>query len=48
MPNIRDLAEGFKNYSADIRREFHMYPEKSFMENRTSTRIMEELDNMGI
>lgn len=45
---IRDLAKKHKQYVIDLRREFHMYPEPSLQEVRTSKRIKEELEKMGI
>lgn len=44
----RDLAKKYKQYVIDLRREFHMYPEPSLQEVRTSKRIKEELEKMGI
>jgi len=41
------LAEQEK-YVLDLRREFHMHPETSWNEKRTSKRIKEELAKMGI
>lgn len=46
--NIKDLAKKYKEYVIDMRREFHMYPEPSWGEIRTSKRIKEELDKMNI
>lgn len=46
--NIKDLANKYNKYTIDLRREFHMYPEPSMKEVRTSKRIMEELEKMGI
>lgn len=44
----KQLANKYKQYVIDMRREFHMYPEVSLQEFRTSQRIKEELDKMGI
>ncbi|PIE54445.1 MAG: peptidase M20 [Dethiosulfovibrio peptidovorans] len=46
--NIKELAHKYEKYIIDMRREFHMYPELSWHEERTSRRVKEELDNMGI
>jgi len=46
--NISELSNKYKQYVIDMRREFHMYPEPSFKEFRTSKRIKEELEKMGI
>jgi amidohydrolase len=45
---IKELGKKYKDYGIELRREFHKYPEKSMQETRTSTRIKEELDSMGI
>ncbi len=45
---IRDLAEQYKEYIVDLRREFHMHPEVSWQEIRTSGRVKEELAKMGV
>ncbi|SNT01535.1 amidohydrolase [Anaerovirgula multivorans] len=45
---IKDLAKKYKEYAIDMRREFHMYPEASWEEIRTSKRIQEELKKMEI
>ena len=45
---IKDLAKKYKQYVIDLRRDFHMYPEVGGQEVRTSRRIKEELDDMGI
>lgn len=41
-------SKTLENYVIGIRREFHMYPELSLEETRTSNRICEELDHMNI
>jgi len=46
--SIKELAKEYKAYAIKIRREFHMHPEPSMKEIRTSDRIMEELNAMGI
>lgn len=44
----RELAKEYKEYTIDMRREFHAHPELSMHEERTSRRIKEELEKMGI
>jgi len=44
----KELSKKYKQYVIDLRREFHMYPETGFNEIRTSKRIKEELDKIGI
>lgn len=46
--NIKELAKKYSDYSVSIRREFHMNPEPAMKEERTSNRIIEELEKMGI
>lgn len=46
--NIKELASILKQYVIDLRREFHAYPEASWQEKRTSHRVKEELEKMGI
>ncbi|NLB87964.1 MAG: amidohydrolase, partial [Syntrophomonadaceae bacterium] len=46
--DIKELARKYKDYVIDLRREFHMNPEPSWGEVRTSQRVREELDKMGI
>lgn len=46
--DIKELGKKYKDYVIDMRREFHMYPESSFEEFRTSKRIKEELEKLGI
>lgn len=48
MKSIKSLAEAYKAYGVNLRREFHMYPEASLKEYRTSDRIQEELQALGI
>lgn len=45
---VRNLAKEYKEYVINLRREFHMYPEPSWQEIRTSGRVKEELTKMGI
>lgn len=44
----KSLANKYKQYVIDMRREFHMNPEPSLKEYRTSKRIKEELDKIGV
>lgn len=46
--SIKELVHSHKDYAIQMRREFHMNPEPSMKEYRTSDRIMEELNAMGI
>lgn len=46
--DVKQLAASYKDYVVELRREFHMYPEPSLQEFRTSQRIKEELDKWGI
>lgn len=46
--NIKELANKYRDYIIDLRREFHMYPESSWEEVRTSSRVKEELDKLEI
>ena len=36
------------NYIISLRKDFHKYPELSMEEHRTSKRIKEELDKIGV
>lgn len=45
---VKELANTYKQYVIDRRREFHMYPEPSWQEIRTSQRVKEELEKIGI
>lgn len=45
---VKELAKKYKQYGIDLRREFHMNPEPSMQEVRTSSRVIEELEKMGI
>ncbi|APM39601.1 M20 metallopeptidase family protein [Clostridium kluyveri] len=46
--NTLDEARKLKSWMVKLRRDFHMYPEPSFEEVRTSKVIAEELKNMEI
>lgn len=46
--NIKERSNLYKDYVIQMRREFHQYPEVSMEEFRTSKRVKEELDKMGI
>ena len=46
--NIHELAVKYEDYMISIRRHFHMYPELSLKEEKTSLRIQQELTEMGI
>ncbi|MCY6485088.1 M20 family metallopeptidase [Clostridium aestuarii] len=46
--DVRKLAKEYKQYVIELRRKFHMYPELSLKEFKTSQLIKEELDNIGI
>lgn len=46
--NIKDIAKKHENYSIEMRRHFHMYPEPSMEEYETQKKVMEELDKMNI
>lgn len=43
-----DLAKKHHNWMVEVRRDFHMHPEASFEEHKTSERIKKELENMGL
>ncbi|MCK8828007.1 M20 family metallopeptidase [Natroniella acetigena] len=45
---IKKLITQYRDYIVDLRRDFHMYPETSWNEKKTSQRIQEELDQLGI
>lgn len=45
---IKELSQKYKQYTIDMRREFHMHPELSMHEEKTAQRIKEELQKMGI
>lgn len=46
--NVRELSEKYKNELISYRREFHQNPEISWQEVRTSKRVEEELNKIGI
>lgn len=46
--NIKERCRSNKDYVIELRRDFHQHPERSLEEYRTSKRIKEELDKMGI
>jgi amidohydrolase len=46
--DLNKRVEAYKQYIIDMRRDFHMHPEVAFEENRTSQRLKEELEKMGI
>lgn len=46
--DLKKLILNEKQYMINLRREFHMYPEVSWEEFRTSQRVKEELNKMGI
>jgi amidohydrolase len=46
--DFKDILAKQESYVLNLRREFHMYPETSWNEKRTSKRVKEELDKMGI
>lgn len=48
MVKYKEILEKQEDYVLNLRREFHMYPEKSWEEEKTSRRIKEELEKMGI
>lgn len=45
---IKELIAQNEDYIIEMRREFHMHPELSYQEERTSRRICEELEKMNI
>ncbi len=48
MNKINELAEKYFDYAVEMRREFHMHPEPSMEEERTSARVLEELEKLGL
>ena len=46
--NIRERTEQLFPYMQALRREFHRNPEVSFKEFRTSRRVQEELEKIGV
>lgn len=45
---IKELAKKYKEYVVGLRREFHQMPEPSLEEFKTSKRIQEELEKIGV
>lgn len=45
---VKELIAKNHDYIIEMRREFHQYPELSCQEERTSRRICEELEKMGV
>lgn len=48
MDNVFNTAQSLFEYSQFMRRDFHMYPELGFQENRTSHIVAKELEQLGI
>lgn len=48
MNDVLSSAEKIKDWLIKVRRDFHMYPELGMQEFRTSEKIVEYLDEMGI
>ncbi|MBS4534841.1 amidohydrolase [Clostridium sp. D2Q-14] len=48
MNNILEKSNSIKDWLINIRREFHMYPELGMEEFKTSQKICDLLDEMGI
>src|SRR6056297_2207720 len=48
MNKINELAEKYFDYAVEMRREFHMHPEPSMEGERTSARVLEELEKLGL
>ncbi len=46
--DFKKIAAAYQDYAVEMRRDFHMHPEISGEEVRTSGRIVEELTKMGI
>jgi len=46
--SVKKLAKKYKDYTIQLRREFHMNPESSMKEFKTQKRVMEELNKIGI
>lgn len=45
---FRELSKKYEDYIISMRRDFHMNPELSYKEERTSQIVCDELDKMGI
>jgi amidohydrolase len=48
MNKVKELAEKHFAEAVALRREFHQYPEPSLQEERTSRRVKEELEKLGL
>ncbi|MTI68124.1 MAG: amidohydrolase [Firmicutes bacterium] len=48
MTKVKELANKYKDYTIALRRDFHMYPEASMKEYKTSGKILKELNKMNI
>ncbi|ADK81832.1 amidohydrolase [Sediminispirochaeta smaragdinae] len=48
MKNINALSDAYFSYAVDLRRELHQNPEPSLLEERTSRRVVEELNKIGL
>ncbi len=46
--SLKYIDKELEKYIIDLRRHFHMHPELSWQEEKTSDRILEELTSMGI
>lgn len=46
--SVLEEAKEIKDWIVDIRRDFHMHPEPSFEEYRTSNAIAEKLEELGV
>ena len=46
--NALELARSVQSFVVEYRRDIHRHPELSFQEFRTTDRICEELDKMGV
>lgn len=46
--DVKALSEKYKEYVINLRRHFHSYPEPSLREFKTSEKIKEELNKIGI
>ena len=48
MPNFLALAQDYFEYTRDLRRDFHRYPELGFQEVRTAGIVAKELHKLGL
>jgi len=48
MSRVKELAEKYFDYAVSMRREFHRHPEPSMKEERTCSRVIEELESLGL